>query len=100
MALITGAAQGIGRGRALRRAKDGADIAIVDAVAAEIKELGRKVTTFKADVSNRADVYAAVDHAEKTLGGFAIMASQMRAFFDTLGGIWAKVGWRAGRFRR
>lgn len=82
VALVTGAAQGIGRGIALRLAKDGADIAIVDldadkmdAVAAEIKELGRKATTFKADVSNRADVYGAVDHANDTLGGFDIMVN-------------------------
>lgn len=80
VALVTGAGQGIGRGIALRLAKDGADIAIVDistekmdTVAAEIKALGRNATTFKADVSNREDVYAAVDHAEKVLGGFEIM---------------------------
>ena len=78
--LVTGAAQGIGRGIALRLAKDGADIAIVDinedkmaAVAVEIEDLGRKATTFKADVGNRAEVYAAVEHAEKTLGGLDIM---------------------------
>ncbi len=82
VALVTGAAQGIGRGIALRLAKDGADIAIVDInseklikVAAEIKALGRKVTTFSADVSNRADVFAAVDHAEQQLGGFDIMVN-------------------------
>jgi meso-butanediol dehydrogenase/(S,S)-butanediol dehydrogenase/diacetyl reductase len=82
VALVTGAAQGIGRGIALRLAKDGADIAIVDInseklikVAAEIKALGRKVTTFAADVSNRADVFAAVDHAEQQLGGFNIMVN-------------------------
>jgi meso-butanediol dehydrogenase/(S,S)-butanediol dehydrogenase/diacetyl reductase len=80
--LVTGAAQGIGRGIALRLAKDGADIAIVDIkpdkmaeVAAEIEELGRKATTFKADVSNRAEVYDAVEHAEKTLGGLDIMVN-------------------------
>ncbi|MEF2549518.1 SDR family NAD(P)-dependent oxidoreductase [Aurantimonas sp. E1-2-R+4] len=82
VALVTGAAQGIGRGIALRLAKDGADIAIVDIntdkmaeVAAEIEELGHKATTFKADVSNRAEVYAAVEHAEKTLGGLDIMVN-------------------------
>jgi meso-butanediol dehydrogenase / (S,S)-butanediol dehydrogenase / diacetyl reductase len=64
VALVTGAAQGIGRGIALRLAKDGADIAIVDIhtdkmtqVAAEIKALGRKATTFKADVSDRAQKF-------------------------------------------
>ena len=82
VALVTGAAQGIGRGIALRLAKDGADIAIVDlnektmnAVADEVKALGRKATTFKADVSKRDDVFAAVEHAEKELGGFDIMVN-------------------------
>ncbi|ACI50628.1 acetoin reductase [Gluconacetobacter diazotrophicus PA1 5] len=80
VALVTGAAQGIGRGIALRLAKDGADIALVDikrealaAVAAEIEALGRKVTTFVADVGDRAQVRAAIDHTEKALGGFDIM---------------------------
>ena len=78
--LVTGAAQGIGRGIALRLAKEGADIALVDLkadklsdVAKEIKALGRKVTTFAADISNRDAVFAAVEHAEKTLGGFDVM---------------------------
>jgi meso-butanediol dehydrogenase/(S,S)-butanediol dehydrogenase/diacetyl reductase len=76
VALVTGAAQGIGRGIALRIAKDGADIAIVDIttdkmaeVAAEIEELGRKATTFKADVRNRVEIYDAVEHAEKRVAG-------------------------------
>jgi meso-butanediol dehydrogenase/(S,S)-butanediol dehydrogenase/diacetyl reductase len=80
--LVTGAGQGIGRAIALRLAKDGADIAIVDMneakmrdVAGEVCELGRKATTFKADVSKRDEVYAAIDHAEKTLGGFDIMVN-------------------------
>ncbi|WP_409043699.1 acetoin reductase [Proteus mirabilis] len=78
--LVTGAAQGIGRGISLRLAKEGADIALVDLkadklsdVAKEIKALGRKVTTFAADISNRDEVFAAVEHAEKTLGGFDVM---------------------------
>ncbi|HEK0775806.1 TPA: acetoin reductase [Proteus mirabilis] len=78
--LVTGAAQGIGRGIALRLAKEGADIALVDLkadklsdVAKEIEALGRKVTTFAADISNRDEVFAAVEHAEKTLGSFDVM---------------------------
>lgn len=80
VALVTGAGRGIGRGIALRLAQDGADIAIVDlneesmaAVAREVEQLGRKATTFKADVSDRQQVYAAVNHAEQQLGGFDIM---------------------------
>ena len=78
--LVTGEGQGIGRGIALRLAKDGGDLAIVDVndqktseVAEEVTALGRKATTFKADVTKRDDVYAAIDHAEKTLGGFDVM---------------------------
>lgn len=78
--LVTGAGQGIGRAIALRLAKEGAHIAIVDVddakvqeVAEAVKKLGRKATTFKADVSKRDEVYAAIEHAEKTLGGFDVM---------------------------
>lgn len=80
--LVTGAAQGIGRGIALRLAKDGANIALVDlkedklgAVAEEVRALGRKASTFAADVSDRAQVYAAVAHAETELGGFDVIVN-------------------------
>ncbi|MFM2476187.1 acetoin reductase [Celerinatantimonas sp. MCCC 1A17872] len=82
VALVTGSGQGIGRGIALRLAKDGADIALVDLneekikqVAEEVKGLGRKVTTFKADISDKEQIVAAIDHAEKELGGFDIMVN-------------------------
>lgn len=82
VALVTGAGQGIGRAIALRLARDGADIAIADMneakmsdVAAEVRGIGRKATTFKADVSKRDDVYAAIENAEKVLGGFDIMVN-------------------------
>jgi len=82
VALVTGAGQGIGRAIALRLANDGGNVAIVDlnedkmkAVAEEVRAIGRKATTFKADVANRDNVYAAVDHAEKELGGFDIMVN-------------------------
>lgn len=82
VALVTGAAQGIGRGIALRLAKDGFDIALVDlkadkleSVKKEVEALGRKASTFSADVSKRDDVYAAIDHAEKELGGFDVIVN-------------------------
>ncbi|MGH6760317.1 MAG: acetoin reductase [Phyllobacterium sp.] len=94
VALVTGSGQGIGRGIALRLARDGADIALVDlkddkikSVAEEIRALGCKATTFKADVSDRDQVHAAVDHAEKELGGFDIIVNnagiaQVKAISD------------------
>lgn len=78
--LITGASQGIGRGIALRLATDGANVALVDikadkleAVKAEVEALGVKATTFIADVSDRDQVFAAVEHAESVLGRFDVM---------------------------
>lgn len=82
VALVTGAGQGIGRGIALRLAKDGADIALVDvkddkikSVAEEIRALGRKAVIYKADISVREEVFAAVDFAEKELNGFDIIVN-------------------------
>lgn len=94
VALVTGAAQGIGRGIALRLARDGADIALVDineerlkAVADEVKSLGRKVSVFVANIADQEQVFAAVDHAEAELGGFDIMVnnagiSQVKPLLD------------------
>ncbi len=82
VALVTGAGQGIGRAIALRLARDGADIALVDidgakleAVAAEIVAAGRKASVFIADVSKREQVVAAVERAYQTLGGFDIIVN-------------------------
>ncbi|MFT8209970.1 MAG: acetoin reductase [Symbiopectobacterium sp.] len=82
VALVTGAGQGIGRGIALRLAKDGVSVMLVDvnstgieAVAAEVAALGRKAATFVADISARAQVYAAIDQAERQLGGFDIIVN-------------------------
>ncbi|BBX66825.1 acetoin reductase [Mycolicibacterium psychrotolerans] len=82
VALVTGAARGIGRGIALRLARDGADIALVDVtgdgidrVADEITEIGGKATTFVADVSEREQVFAAVEHTASALGGLDIMVN-------------------------
>lgn len=81
-ALVTGAGQGIGRAIALRLAGDGANVAIadlnpdkMDEVAGEVRDLGRKATTIRTDVSRRDDVYAAIDHTEKELGGFDIIVN-------------------------
>lgn len=94
--LVTGAAQGIGRGIALRLAKEGADIALVDLkekglakVKKEVEALGRKAATFTADISQRDQVFSVVDKAEKALGGFDVMVNnagiaQVKAIEDVL----------------
>ena len=82
VALVTGAGRGIGRGIALRLAREGADVALVDVaadgineVAAEVAEIGTKATVFAADVSDRDAVFAAVEHATEALGGFDVMVN-------------------------
>ncbi len=82
VAVVTGSGQGIGRAIALRLAKDGFNVALVDiksdkitAVAKEIAAIGRQATTITADVSQRDEVYAAIDKAEKDLGGFDVMVN-------------------------
>lgn len=80
VALVTGAGQGIGRAIALRLAKDGFNIALVDlkedkinSVLKEVETLGRKAVALTADISNRDEVYKAVDATEKALGGFDVI---------------------------
>lgn len=82
VALVTGAGQGIGRGIALRLAQDGASLMLVDlnpealeSVAEEVRALGRQAATFVANIADRAQVYEAIEQAEKQLGGFDIIVN-------------------------
>jgi len=76
VALITGASRGIGRGCALVLAKEGADVAVnyrshpeeAEEVAAEIRKMGRRAITLKADVANQAEVENMVAETVKQLG--------------------------------
>ena len=74
VAIVTGAAQGIGKGICLRLAREGADIVAVDlsvertqSTVEAVRELGRKCTALKADVRIRQEVASVV---EKTVGEF------------------------------
>lgn len=68
-AIVTGGADGIGKGIAFRLAEEGADIGVVDinipgakAVCEEIEKKGRRAMPLGADVSNYDEVKNAVDH--------------------------------------
>ncbi len=81
-ALVTGAAQGIGRDIALGLAADGADVAICDvnldaarAAAADIEAKGRKSLALKANVAAADDVTAMIDGVVGKFGRLDILVN-------------------------
>ena len=89
VALVTGAASGMGRAIALRYAQDGAKVAIVDInldgaekVAQEIKGLKCKAIAIECDVSKEKQVSQAVKEAQEQLGNIGILVNNA---FDCYG---------------
>ncbi|KAJ7843066.1 hypothetical protein B0H14DRAFT_2779301 [Mycena olivaceomarginata] len=84
VALVTGAAQGIGRGIALRLAADGFTVAVndvssnsanLDTLVAEITRFGRKSSAHVADVSEAEQVEAMVAAVVAEHGGLDVMVA-------------------------
>ena len=82
-ALVTGAARGIGAAIALKLAEDGADVAITyeksaekaEALAAEIRTLGRKAVAIQADAASPEAAKTAVEQTVADLGGLDILVN-------------------------
>jgi NAD(P)-dependent dehydrogenase (short-subunit alcohol dehydrogenase family) len=87
-ALVTGAQQGIGRAIAVALARDGADVGInyldnrkaAEAVATEVRALGRRTVLVPGDVSRRADVEAMVATIGKELGAPDVVINNAGVF--------------------
>jgi len=82
IALVTGAAQGIGRDIALGLAEDGADVAICDVnldaaqkTAADIEAKGRKSLALKANVAASAEVSAMIEQVVGKFGRIDILVN-------------------------
>jgi NAD(P)-dependent dehydrogenase (short-subunit alcohol dehydrogenase family) len=82
VAVVTGAGTGLGRQFALALARQGADVALlgrrqekIDAVAEEIRALGRKALPVSTDVTNPEAVRAARDKIVKEFGKVTILVN-------------------------
>ena len=88
--IVTGAAQGIGRGVALRLASEGAKIVmadfspLVEEVLAEIIASGGDATTIQADLETYQGAQAAIDKALDTYGRIDVLVNNVG------GAIWMK----------
>ncbi len=102
VAIITGAASGIGRATAIRFAEEGAKVVIADinwqdgqACAEHITARGGQAAFVATDVSKEADLQAMIDFAVRTFGGLDILHNnaywtEARTALDTTAENWQR----------
>jgi len=78
VAIVTGAARGLGQGMAIGLAEAGADIALVDILdmsesKEQVEALGRKCIAITADLNKKESVDTIVDATVKQMGGIDIL---------------------------
>lgn len=91
VSLVTGGAQGIGRAIALKLAREGSDVAVVDVnlekareVAGELEAMGRKATALKVDVVDRNQTEEMTNSVVSELGGLHILVNNAGITRDAL----------------
>lgn len=91
IALVTGGSQGIGRATALALANQGADVAIMarsiekcEAVAGEIRALGRRALPIQGDLARADQIKAAVEKVGAELGPISILVNNAAITRDGL----------------
>lgn len=91
IALVSGGSQGIGRATALQLARCGADVAVLarsldkcEAVAEEIRALGRRALAVRADLANGEEISAAVKAVAEALGPVTILVNNAAVTRDGL----------------
>lgn len=95
-ALVTGAGRRIGRTLALTAAEAGYDVAVhyrtdhesADAVATEVRKLGRKAVTLSADLGVSAETVDLIGRAAEALGPISLLVNNASHFADDrIGGL-------------
>ncbi|MDD4341797.1 MAG: 3-oxoacyl-[acyl-carrier-protein] reductase [Kiritimatiellae bacterium] len=91
IALVTGAARGIGQAIAVQLAADGADLALcdvqaegLDVTAAQVRELGRRAETYAMNVADASAVDATVARVVADFGRIDILVNNAGINRDTL----------------
>ncbi len=80
VAIVTGAARGLGQGMAIGLAEAGADVVLVDILDMsdshkQIKKLGRRCEMVSADLSKKASVDLIINKALETMGSIDILVN-------------------------
>lgn len=82
VAVVTGAALGLGRATAIRMAEEGAAVAILDmlekeglALAAELEGRGLKARFWRCDVTSEAEVHRVIDEVAGRFGGLSVLVN-------------------------
>ena len=104
VAFVTGSSRGIGRAIAVELARWGADVVVhaqknrdlAEAVATEIRGLGRRSLVVLADVRVKAELEAAADRAKAELGPVDILVNNVGTRQD---GPFILMGVAPGRFK-
>lgn len=103
VAIVTGAAQGIGRAIAMRLADEGAKVAIADIqenvaaqTASEIKSVGGHAFAVRLDVTNLDSALAAVETAQREFGPIDILVNnagwdKLEPFVESTPETWDRV---------
>src|ERR1700722_5114109 len=103
VAIVSGAAQGIGRATATRLASEGAKVALADlqldsaeTAAAEIRSTGAQAIAVRLDVTKLEEAIAAAERAERELGAIDILVNNagwdvVQPFLETGPELWEKL---------